>query len=86
VLANEQTCAWFILDVFAPEAVLAERIELRSQEGRDASDATVAIMERQQEIEESFTPAEQSHVISMDSTDLQATISAMRKIKEKMGI
>jgi len=86
VLANEQTCGWFILDVFAPEAVLAERIERRSQEGRDASDATVVIMERQQEIEESFTPAEQPHVIRMDSTDPQATISAVRKIKEKTEI
>jgi predicted kinase len=83
LLAKEQACAWFIVDVFAPEAVLAERIELRSQEGCDASDATVAIMERQQEIEESFTPAEHPHVISMDSTDPQAAISAMKKIKEK---
>jgi aminoglycoside phosphotransferase family enzyme/predicted kinase len=86
VLANEQTCAWFILDVFAPEAVLAERIELRSQEGRDASDATVAIMERQQEIEESFTPAEQAHVISVNSIDPQAILSAIRKVKGKAEI
>ena len=83
VLAHEQTCAWFILDVFAPEAVLAERIERRSQEGCDVSDATVAIMEGQQEIEESFTPEEQSHVISMDSTDPQEIISAIKKLKEK---
>ena len=74
------------MDVFAPESVLAERIERRSQEGRDASDATVAIMGRQQEIEESFTPAEQPHVISMDSTDPQAMLSAIREIKGKMGI
>jgi len=82
-LAEEQGCTLFIVDVFAPKSVLAERIERRSQEGRDASDATVAIIERQQKIEESFTPAEQPHVISMDSTDPQSTISAMRKIKEK---
>jgi aminoglycoside phosphotransferase family enzyme/adenylate kinase family enzyme len=86
VLASEQTCVWFILDVFAPEAVLAERIERRSQEGSDASDATVAIMKRQQEIEESFIPAEQPHVISVDSADPQAIILAIRKIKEKTGI
>ena len=85
VLANEQTCAWFILDVFASEAVLAERIERRSQEGRDASDATVAILERQQEIEESFTPAEQTHVIRVDSTDPQAIILAIRELKGKAG-
>jgi predicted kinase len=86
VLANEQTCAWFILDVFAPEAVLAERIERRSQEGRDVSDATVEIMERQQEIEESFTPAEQTHVLRVDSTDPQAIISGIKELKEKKGL
>jgi aminoglycoside phosphotransferase family enzyme/predicted kinase len=86
VLANEQTCAWFILDVFAPEAVLAERIERRFQEGRDASDATVDIMKRQQETEESFTQAEQPHVIRVDSTDPQSIISAIKELKEKTGL
>ena len=82
-LAQEQACAWFILDVFAPEAVLAERIKRRSREGHDASDATVAIMERQQEIDEHFTQAEQLHVISVDSRDPQSIISAIKELKEK---
>jgi predicted kinase len=86
VLANEQACACFIFDVFAPEAVLAERIEWRSQEGRDASDATVEIMERQQETEEPLTQAEQPHLIRADSTDPQAFILAIRELKEKQGL
>jgi len=86
VLANEQTCAWFILDVFAPEEVLAERIERRSQEGGDASDATVDIMKRQQETEESFTQEEQPHVIRVDSTDPQSIISAIKALKGKTGL
>ena len=85
VLANEQGCACFIFDVFAPEAVLAERIERRSQEGRDVSDANVEIMERQQETEEPLTQAEQPHVMKLDSTDPQAIFLAIRELKGKAG-
>lgn len=86
MLAKEQECAWFIVDVFAPEAVLAERIERRSREGHDASDATVAIMERQQEIEEPFTQAEQLKVIRVDSTNPQVICLAFKKLKETAEI
>jgi predicted kinase len=86
MLAKELACAWFIVDVFALPEVLAERIERRSREGRDASDATVTIMERQQETTESFTQSEQPHVVRVDSTDQQAIISAIKKLKEKKEI
>ena len=85
VLANEQGCACFIFDVFAPEAVLAERIERRSEEGRDVSDASDEIMERQQETEEPLTQAEQPHVMKLDSTDPQAIFLAIRELKGKAG-
>ena len=85
-LAEEQGCKWVIVDVFAPEAVLTERIERRYREGQDTSDATVEVMKRQQETDESFTSEERSHVIRVDSTNIQAIISAMRKIKEKVEI
>jgi hypothetical protein len=86
MLAKEQACAWFIVDVFAPEAVLAERIERRSREGHDASDATVAIMERQQEIQDPFTQAEQLKVIRVDSTNPQVICLAIKKLKETAEI
>ena len=86
MLANEQTCAWFLFDVFAPEAVLEERIERRLQKGRDASDATVDVMKQQQETEESFTDEEKAHVLRVDSTDSQAIISAMKELYEKAGM
>ena len=82
-LAKCQACAWFIVDVFAPEAVLAERIERRSREGHDTSDATVDVMKRQQETEETFSQEEEPHVIRVDSADPQAVISAMKNFKEK---
>jgi predicted kinase len=86
MLAKEHGCAWFIVDVFAPESVLKERVERRSREGHDASDATVDIMKRQLESTESFTQEEQSHVIRVDSTDKKGIISAMRDLKKKAGI
>jgi len=85
-LAKEQGCEWVIVDVVAPQAVLAERIELRSREGRDASDATVEIMERQQETDESFTQEEEPNVIRVDSTDPQSIVSLLEKIKEKVRL
>jgi aminoglycoside phosphotransferase family enzyme/gluconate kinase len=86
LLAKERSCAFVILDVFAPSAVLTERIERRAQEGRDASDATVAIMERQQKTEESFTQTEQLHVIKVDSTDPQAIVSAISELRTRETI
>ena len=86
MLAKEQACACLIVDVVAPPVVLAERIERRSQEGRDVSDATVDVMRQQQETEESFMQAEQAHVVRMDSTDQQAIISAIKKLKGKTEI
>ncbi len=85
-LAEELGCKWIIVDVFTPEAVLAERIEQRSQEGCDASDATIDVMKRQQETEETFSQEEEPHVIKVDSTDPQAIISAMKNFKEKFEV
>jgi hypothetical protein len=83
MLAKELACPFVILDVYAPPAVLAERIERRFEEGHDASDATVAIMERQRETEQSFTQVEQPHVVRVDSTDPEAIISAISEIKKR---
>jgi hypothetical protein len=85
-LAKEQACACFIVDVFASESVLMERIERRSREGCDASDATVEVMKHQQETEESLTQEEQRHVIPADSTDPQSITSAIKEIKRKIGL
>ena len=83
-LAKEQTCAWFIVDVFASQSVLAERIEQRSQVGGDPSDATAEIMKRQQETEKSFIEEEEAHVIKVDSTDPQAIMLVARDLKARI--
>ncbi len=80
-LAQEIGSTWFIVDVFASDAVLAERIDKRFLQGVDASDATIEVMKRQRETEESFAQLEQPHVICVDSTSLQTINSAVKKIK-----
>jgi hypothetical protein len=82
MLAKEQACPWLIVDVFAPEAVLEDRIERRSRKGDDASDATVDVMKRQRESEEPFAGEEQSNVIRVDSTDQEGILSVVREIKK----
>lgn len=81
LLAKERGWPFIILDVVAPQTVLAQRIKGRLQEGQDASDATVEIMEHQQEAMESFMPEEQSHVIRVDSTDPESIVLAIKKLK-----
>ncbi|MEX0829478.1 MAG: AAA family ATPase [Nitrospirales bacterium] len=85
-LGKEQVCDWFIVDVFASESVLKERIERRYRKGRDASDATVEVMKRQQETEESLTQEELRNVIPADSTDPQSITAAIKEIKRKIGL
>ena len=84
ILADQLGCELFIMDVFAPKEVLTERIERRSVEGHDASDATIDIMEQQQETEEAFTQKEVPYVIEVDSADSQAIMLAIKEMKRKI--
>lgn len=86
LLAKEQECAWFIVDVLAPEVVLSERIKIRAEDGGDASDATVEVMKQQQEIEEFFTQEEEPYVIKVDSNDPEGIILAISDLTKKVRI
>ncbi len=82
-LAHEGQFSFVILDVWAPEEILAQRIERRAKQRTDASDATIGVMERQKAMDEPLTEAERSHVIRMDSTDLKSVQSTMRGFIER---
>jgi hypothetical protein len=84
-LAHEGQFPFVILDVWAPEKVLAQRIEGRAKQRIDASDATVEVMERQKATEEPLTEAERAYAIRMDSTDSQSVQSTMRDLIEQGG-
>ena len=84
-LSDQLGCGLFITDVFAPNSVVKERIQRRSVEGHDVSDATVDIMERQQEHKELFTEEEEPHVMRVNSTDPESILSTIREFQEKIG-
>jgi hypothetical protein len=68
VLAEELHVPFVILDCRAPVDTLRERIRSREREARDASEATVAVLERQLAAQESLTESEKTHTLSVDTT------------------
>ncbi len=84
-LTHERQIPFAILDVWAPDEVLAQRIEWRAKNHTDASDATIAVMEKQKAIQESLTESERSQTIRIDSTDLKSIQSSMKGLLEKCG-
>jgi predicted kinase len=67
-LAAARGARFAILDVVAPEAVLRERIAARAAGGRDASEATGAVLDRQIATREPLTPAEQAAAVRVDTS------------------
>ena len=84
-LTHERQIPFAILDVWAPDEVLAQRIEWRAKNHTDASDATIAVMEKQKAIQESLTESERSQTIRIDSTDLKSIQSSMKGLLGKCG-
>jgi aminoglycoside phosphotransferase family enzyme/adenylate kinase family enzyme len=68
-----------ILYCHAPTAVLRERLVLRAAANEDVADATVDLLQRQQELFEDFTAAERSHLVQVDTTavDLEALVTQL---------
>lgn len=82
-LAHERHVSIVILDVWAPDELLAERIESRAKQQTDASDATIGVMEQQKAKEEALTELEQDTTIRVDSTDLQTFRSTIKSLIEQ---
>ncbi|MDR4459255.1 MAG: AAA family ATPase [Nitrospirales bacterium] len=82
-LAHERQVSIGILDVWAPNEVLPERIATRAKEQTDASDATVGVMEQQKVKEEPLTGLEHDMTIRVDSTDLQTFGSTIKSLIEQ---
>jgi uncharacterized protein len=67
-LATVAGMPFVILDVQAPESVLRERITHRKEHERDASEATLAVLDHQLSIAEPLGSDEQKDAIRVDST------------------
>lgn len=66
-LAAQLQVPFMILDFQATEARLRERVSARAQAGRDASEATLAVLERQLETREALTEDERAAAIAIDT-------------------
>ena len=64
--AQARGVAFHIFDFQLPVAILRERILKRSQEGRDASDADLAVLQHQIDSEEVLADDEQASIVSID--------------------
>ncbi|WP_051459740.1 AAA family ATPase [Methylomicrobium lacus] len=67
-----------ILDFQAADSVLMQRILQRQHQ--DASEATLAVLQRQQQIAEALRPEEQTHAITIDSENDQAIAWAFSQL------
>jgi uncharacterized protein len=68
-LAEETGCRFVILECTAPEAVLRERVAARARKGRDASEADVAVLEKQLATADPLTPEERRAAVTVETTD-----------------
>jgi predicted kinase len=66
-LAVEKQVDFLILDFWAPEHELKQRVSKRQQSGSDASEATLAVLEHQLKTAQGFSATEQDKVILIDT-------------------
>jgi aminoglycoside phosphotransferase family enzyme/predicted kinase len=80
-VARSRSMPCVILAVQAPEAVLRDRIVARARAGRDASDADLAVLDRQQRGIDALTGAERRVTVTVDTSrplDPAALAAAIR--------
>jgi len=67
-LADARAVDFRILDFAVAEATLRERIRQRAQQGGDASEADLAVLQHQLETQEPLAPDELGSVVTLDTT------------------
>ncbi len=77
-LAERLELPLIILDCDAPIVTLQQRVKDRLDEGRDASDATLDVLEYQQTVEEQLTLDEKPYAIHVD-TDRPTDVDALKQ-------
>ena len=67
-LAAERKLPFVVVDVQAPDALLRQRVAARGREGADASEATLAVLERQLASREALASDERACAVAFDGT------------------
>jgi len=69
----------------APADVLKQRVAARQAGRRDASEATVDLLDRQPAYWEPFTDAERQYLVTVDTTQAQTEARAAEEIRARLG-
>ncbi|NJD30690.1 MAG: hypothetical protein FIB04_02250, partial [Gammaproteobacteria bacterium] len=80
-LANELAAPVAILHCFAPPDVLRERVARRARTGSDASEAGLAILERQPGFWEDFDDAQRARVVTLDTSAPASATAALERLQ-----
>ena len=84
-LAREMACPFRILDLSAPEQVLRERVAQRGRVGGDASEATLAVLERQLEFAEPLNGHERAARLAINTAQDGSLAAAVAKLGREPG-
>lgn len=76
-LARELGLEWFLFSCTASSALLRQRIQQRALEGRDPSEASVAVLERQIASHHPLTDDEYAHQIVIDCTTPESMLACL---------
>jgi aminoglycoside phosphotransferase family enzyme/predicted kinase len=83
-LARENNAPFLILDFEATEASLRDRLRSRSREGKDASDAGIAVLEQQRKQYQPLTAEENELALTID-TEKTSVDEAARRVKSRLA-
>ncbi|WP_372523107.1 AAA family ATPase, partial [Sulfuricaulis sp.] len=85
VVANQTRVPFVILDVQTPESVLRARLQQRSRQSREASEADLAVLDRQLSAREPLSADEQSATLIVDGGASPNIAVLLQKLRALIG-
>ena len=85
-VAHELKVPFLILDCQAPVETLRGRIRSREREARDASEATLPVLERQLATQELLTESEKTYALSIDTTETPKGALIADTLRERLRV
>lgn len=82
-LASQMKVPWIILDFQAPEEVLRRRVKQRAEANADASEATLAVLDRQLTQREPLDDKERAHTLTLDTTSPLVTSLVVEALRSR---
>lgn len=82
-IAQQEGVPFLILACHAPDAVVADWLRQRQQQGQDPSDATMDVIQAQRQSCEALTQQEQQQAISIDTSDANAIGSLVELVRKQ---